>query len=124
MRRWMLGPEGWRMPVCEVNAEVGGTYRYEWEAEDGSQRFGFEGVLLEAAPPHRSVTTEQMIGTDGPSTTNEMTLTPVAGGTLLSLVITYPNAEIRDMVLGTGMTEGMEQSYARLEAEVLVGAAV
>lgn len=122
MRRWMLGPDGWRMPVCEVATEVGGTYRYEWEAENGSQRFGFEGVLLEAAPPHRSVTTEQMIGMNGPGTTNEMTLTAIEGGTLLSLVIIYPNAEIRDMVLGTGMTEGMEQSYARLEREVFAGA--
>ena len=122
MRRWLLGPDGWHMPDCKVATEVGGRYRYEWEADDGSQRFGFEGVLLEAAPPHRSVTTEQMIGTDGPSTTNEMTLTPVAGGTLLSLVITYPNAEIRDMVLGTGMTDGMEHSYTRLDALVTAAA--
>ena len=42
-------------------------------------------------------------------------LTPVAGGTLLSLVITYPSTEIRDMVLATGMTDGMEASYTRLE---------
>ena len=44
---------------------------------------------------------------------------PAEGGTLLSLVITYPDAETRDAVLGTGMTEGMEASYARLEDEVL-----
>ena len=50
--------------------------------------------------------------------TNELTLTPVEGGTLLSLVITYPNAEVRDIVLATGMTDGMETSYQRLEREV------
>ena len=44
-----------------------------------------------------------------------MTLTPAEGGTLLSILITYPSAEVRDMVLGTGMTDGMETSYARLE---------
>ena len=60
-----------------------------------------------------------MIGTDGPEARNELTLTPTEGGTLLSLVITYPDAETRDAVLGTGMTEGMEASYARLEDEVL-----
>ncbi len=121
MQRWMLGPDGWTMPVCEVATEVGQPYRYEWEQEGGGQRFGFVGELLESVPPNRSVTTEQMIGMDGEPTLNEMTLTPVEGGTLLSVVITYPSAEVRDMVLATGMTDGMETSYARLEREVLVG---
>lgn len=119
LQRWLLGPDGWTMPVCEVATQVGETYRYEWETVDGAQRFGFTGVLLESTPPHRSVTTEQMIGMNGPATRNEMTLTPVQGGTLLAIVITYPSDEVRDMVLATGMTDGMETSYARLEREVL-----
>lgn len=119
VQRWLLGPEGWTMPVCEVATEVGDTYRYEWEQEGGAGRFGFTGELLESAAPYRQVTTEQMIGMDGPGTVNEMTLTPVDGGTLLALVITYPDAELRDTVLATGMVDGMETSYARLEAEVL-----
>jgi uncharacterized protein YndB with AHSA1/START domain len=123
LQRWLLGPDGWTMPVCEVATEVGQRYRYEWETLDGTQRFGFTGELLESAPPHRTVTTEQMVGVDGPGTTNEMTLTPVEGGTLLAILITYPSAEIRDMVLGTGMTDGMETSYARLEGQVLAAAA-
>ncbi len=120
MRRWMLGPDGWTMPVCEVGIEPGESYRYEWEADDGSGRFGFEGEVLEATPPRRSVTTERMIGMDGPGVRNEITLTPVDGGTLLTLVITYPNRELRDEVLATGMVDGMEMSYARLESLVLV----
>lgn len=119
MQRWLLGPDGWTMPVCDVASSVGDRYRFEWEAADGSQRFGFEGELLESDAPYREVTSEQMIGMDGPGTVNEMTLTPVEGGTLLSLVITYPNAEMRDAILGSGMTEGMERSYVRLEEEVL-----
>lgn len=119
LKRWLLGPDGWTMPVCEVADGVGDRYRYEWEREDGSERFGFEGELLESEPPRRAVTSERMVGTEGPSTTNEMTLTPVGAGTLLTIVITYPSAEVRDVVLGTGMTGGMERSYARLEQEVL-----
>ena len=122
LQRWLLGPDGWTMPVCEVASEVGDSYRYEWEAADGSNRFGFEGELLESDPPHRAVTTERMMGTEGPGTVNEMTLTAVEGGTLLTFLITYPNAELRDMILGTGMTDGMERSYERLEAEVLAAA--
>ena len=120
MQRWLLGPDGWTMPVCEVATEVGAKYRYEWEPEGGGEgRFGFEGELLESAPPYRSVTTERMIGMPGEPTVNELTLTPLAEGTLLALVITFPDATTRDAVLATGMTDGMEASYARLEATVL-----
>jgi len=119
MRRWLLGPAGWAMPVCVVAAQVGDGYRYEWEKDDGSERFGFEGELLESAPHHRAVTSERMIGTPGPATRNELTLTQLREGTLLSLLITYPSKEVRDMVLSTGMTTGMEASYARLERELL-----
>ena len=115
MRKWLLGPDGWTMPVCEIAAKAGDSYRYEWENQAGGDRFGFTGELLESEEPYRAVTTEAMIGMDFPATLNELTLTPVEGGTLLSLVITYANAEQRDAVLATGMTGGMETSYARLE---------
>lgn len=120
LQRWLLGPDGWTMPVCEVASEVGDAYRYEWE--NSEDRFGFEGELVESSPVTRSVTTERMIGMPGEGTLNEMTLTPVHDGTLLSILITYPNAEVRDMVLGTGMTDGMETSYQRLETSVLMAA--
>ena len=114
MKKWLLGPDGWTMPVCEIAANVGDTYRYEWAPEGGGEGFGFTGELLESEKPYRQVTTESMIGMPG-QTLNELTLTPVEGGTLLALVITYADAEMRDMILATGMTDGMETSYARLE---------
>ncbi len=119
LKRWLTGPDGWIMPVCVVANSVGQRFRYEWEHADGTQRFGFEGALLEFDPPYRAVTTERMIGSDGPETHNELTLTSMQGGTLLSLVITYPTQELRDVILGTGMTSGMEASYARLERDLL-----
>ncbi len=122
MKRWLLGPDGWTMPVCEIAATVGDSYRYVWEPEGGGDGFGFTGELLESHAPYRAVTTEAMIGLDAPATRNELTLTPIAGGTLLSLVITYANAEQRDAILATGMTGGMETSYERLEG-LLAGVA-
>ncbi|HYO31752.1 MAG TPA: SRPBCC family protein [Nocardioidaceae bacterium] len=121
MRRWMLGPDGWTMPVCDVAITVGDKYRYEWEPVDGTEgeRFGFEGELLESAPPYRAVTTERMIGMPGEGTLNELTLTAVTEGTLLAVVMTFPDAATRDAILATGMTDGMEISYARLEREVM-----
>ena len=90
--------------------------RVEWEKVDGGGRFGFTGTLLESIPQHRSVTTEVMIDVDGPSSTNELTLTAVQDGTLLSMLMTFPDSAIRDAALATGMTDGMETSYARLES--------
>ena len=119
MQRWMLGPDGWIMSECEVGEAVGDTYRYAWTQRDGSEGFALVGEVLATDPPHREVFTEALEGMDGPPTRNEMTLAAVEGGTLLTLVITYADAHMRDTVLGTGMVEGMEASYARMEAEVL-----
>jgi hypothetical protein len=57
-----------------------------------------------------------MIGMDGEPTKNELILTPRPGNrTLIEVYIEYPSKELRDIVLGTGMVDGMEVSYARLE---------
>ncbi|GAA4193519.1 hypothetical protein GCM10022219_15420 [Microbacterium oryzae] len=122
MQKWLLGPDGWTMPVCETSTEVGGTYRYEWEPAPGveGERFGFEGEVLHVEPGRRAVTTERMIGMpDGPTTINDLSLYEEDGVTLLTQLIEYPDAATRDMILETGMVDGMEASYARMEALVL-----
>ncbi|MFV0287589.1 MAG: SRPBCC family protein [Demequina sp.] len=121
MKRWLLGPDGWTMTVAEPALEVGDTFRQEWAPNEGTpgEPFGFTGELLESDSPFREVTTESMVGVPGEPNVNELTLTPHEDGTLLTLVITYANAEVRDMIIGTGMVDGMEASYARLEDEVL-----
>lgn len=122
LQRWLLGPDGWTMPVCIPPGAAGSSYRYEWAPAAGTDGtpFGFEGEVLESHPPYRSVVTERMIGLDGPEGRNELTLTPYAGGTLLSLLITFESGAVREQVLATGMTTGMETSYARLEG-ILAG---
>lgn len=117
LKKWMLGPDGWRMSVCDVDPAVGGKYRYEWEPVEGTEgeAFGFDGETLLAEAPRRAVTTEHMTGTDFPSTLNDLNLEEEDGATLITLLIEYPDKETRDMVLATGMTDGMEASYARLE---------
>lgn len=115
LQKWLLGPDGWQMVECEV----GDTYRYVWQqGEDESTRFGFEGETVLSEPTWRAVTTEKMIGMDGPSTLNDLQLYEEDGATLLTLLIEYPDKETRDMILATGMTDGMEASYARLEAAI------
>lgn len=127
LQRWQLGPDGWSMPVCEYGFEVGQQLRTEWQNDESGERFGFAGVVIESAAPVRLVTTERMVspqdpdGSGGPETLNELTLRPVADGTLLTFVITYPDAAVRETVLATGMVDGMETGYQRLEQIVLAG---
>ncbi|NLP84950.1 ATPase [Microbacterium sp. CFH 90308] len=117
LKKWMLGPDGWSLVECEVASEVGAKYRYVWEPGEGveGERFGFDGEALLIEPPRRAVTTEHMTGTDYPGTLNDLNLEEEDGATLITLFIEYPDKETRDIVLATGMTEGMESSYARLE---------
>ncbi len=115
IKQWLLGPDGWSMPVCEVAAAVGDSYRYEWKRDGSDEHVGFTGELLERDEPYRLVTNEAMIGTNFAATLNELALTAVEGGTLLSLVITYVSVQQRDAILAMGMTDGMETSYQRLD---------
>lgn len=117
IRQWMLGPDGWRMTKCEPAAATGDTYRWGWAPNEGveGEAFGFDGEALLVEEPRRMVTTERMTGTDYPPTTNDISFDEEDGATLVTTVITYPDAATREMVLATGMTEGMEASFARLE---------
>ncbi|MGV8880532.1 MAG: SRPBCC family protein [Rhodoglobus sp.] len=121
MKQWLLGPDGWVMTVCEVDTSEGGAYRYAWAPEAGhpGEPFGFEGETVVFTPERRMVTTERMTGADFPGTVNDLSFDEVDGVTLLTLYVTYASQEQRDMILATGMTEGMETSYARLERELI-----
>ncbi|MDN6625266.1 MAG: SRPBCC domain-containing protein [Acidipropionibacterium jensenii] len=117
MTQWMLGPDGWSMTTCQVATEVGQGYRFGWTPGPGveGQPFGFEGELLLSDEPLRAVTSERMTGTDGPTTVNDLTLAEEDGVTVITTLIEYPDAVTRDMILGTGMVDGMEACYARME---------
>jgi uncharacterized protein YndB with AHSA1/START domain len=119
MKRWLLGPDGWVMTVCELDPTPGASYRYAWAPEAGNpgEAFGFEGETLVVEPERRLVSTERMTGLDAPGTVNDLNFAEADGVTLMTLYITYADLAQRDMILATGMTEGMETSYQRLERE-------
>ena len=126
LRQWCFGPDGWEMAECTVSKVPGDHHRYVFAPISGpggaaGQGFALTGELLATDPPRREVFLETMEGADGPPTHNDQTFTPVEGGTLLVLVVTYASREQRDIILGTGMTDGMEAGYVRMETEVLAG---
>lgn len=112
IRHWMLGPEGWTMPVCEVDLRPGGGWHFVWRRADGDE-MEMRGVYKEVVPPVKLVSTESW-GGDWPETINTVTLTEKDGKTTLTMTILYPSKEARDAALKTGMKEGMAQSYERL----------
>jgi uncharacterized protein YndB with AHSA1/START domain len=115
LQQWCLGPDGWTMPVCINEAKPGGKIRYEWANARGAGFF-LTGEILELEPPHRIVHVERMHLPD-PTPDNRVVTTFVAEGTgtLMTMRMTLPNAETRQMMLKSGMDRGMEISYVRLE---------
>ena len=50
---WMLGPQGWTMPVCEIDLRPGGAWHFVWRRSDGTE-MGMHGVYQEIVPPSGS----------------------------------------------------------------------
>ena len=111
---WMLGPDGWTMPVCEVDLRVGGTWHFVWRRKDGTE-MEMHGVYREITPPSRLVTTESW-GGPWPETVNTVELREENGRTLMTHTMSFPSRDARDKAMGTGMESGMGTSMARLEA--------
>ena len=110
---WMLGPDGWTMPVCEIDLRPGGAWHYVWSRADGTE-MEMRGTYREVVPPVRLVSTESW-GGDWPETLNTLRLSELDGTTTITLSVLYPSKEARDAALGTGMEGGMTQSFARLD---------
>ena len=115
IRRWMVGPDGWTMPHCVSDSRPGGSFRFDWW--DGRDtRFHATGEYI-AISPDRIVHVERMFLPDPtPDNHVETLFHPDGTGTRLTITMTLPTPEDRAAVLASGMTEGMEASYARLEA--------
>ena len=115
VKRWLLGPPGWTMPVCEIDLRVGGAYRFEWLGQDGT-RMGMGGIYRDIVFPERIVNT-QLFDEDwtGGETIGTLLLTEQGGKTTLENKVLYSSREARDGALRTRMAEGVEAGYARLD---------
>jgi uncharacterized protein YndB with AHSA1/START domain len=115
LQHWLLGPDGWTMPSCQVDLRPGGKYRWGWRHSQNGHEFAMHGVYREIDPPNKIVCTESMEGQPG-ETLNTLVFTEAGGRTLMTMTILYASKEMREMVLKTGMTSGMETSFNRLES--------
>jgi uncharacterized protein YndB with AHSA1/START domain len=116
VKRWLLGPEGWSMPVCEIDLREGGKYRYVWRNDADGQEMGMGGIFREVVPPDRILATEKFDEAWYPGEAlDTITLTEQDGKTTLRQKILYNSRETRDAVLKSPMQYGMAASYDRLE---------
>ena len=117
LQQWLLGPDGWTMPVCEVDFRVGGRYRYVWRRPADGAEMAVGGVFRAISPPERVVATEQF---EQPWYEGEalstFALVERAGITTLTQTMLYASRQVRDAVLRSGMESGVAVSYDRLAA--------
>jgi uncharacterized protein YndB with AHSA1/START domain len=113
VQRWLTGPEGWTMPVCEIDLRPGGRWRYVYRKASGKE-MTLTGSVLEVESPERFVTTESW-GPEWPDTVNTLVLTESEGRTTIALTITYVSKEARDAALDTGAMDGMNRAFELLD---------
>jgi uncharacterized protein YndB with AHSA1/START domain len=119
VRRWLLGPEGWTMPVCEIDLRVGGKYRYVWRHERNGNEMGMGGVYREIVVPDRIVATERFDQAWYPGeAVGTFVLAEKGGKTTLTQTVAYESREARDTALKSDMEKGVRASYDRLETVV------
>ncbi|MDZ4692141.1 SRPBCC family protein [Terricaulis sp.] len=122
VQKWCLGPPGWSMPVCEMDVRVGGAYRWRWRNDADGAEFGFFGTFTEVNRPEKLAHEESYdpgdVGGAMPSDEPALVTNDFSekdGVTTMVVTIRFPSKEARDGAFSTGMTDGMEMGYVRLD---------
>jgi uncharacterized protein YndB with AHSA1/START domain len=110
---WLLGPEGWTMPVCEIDLRPGGAWHFVWRRDDGTE-MEMRGEYREVDPPARLVNTESW-GGEWPETVNTVAFDEEEGKTTVTITVLYPSQEAREAATATGMESGMNRSFDLLD---------
>ena len=125
VQRWMLGPPGWTMPVCEMDVRPGGKFKWRWRSDENGAEFGFTGEFREVVRASRIVHIERYepgdVGGEMGEALVTSELTEKNGVTTQTMTIHYESKAVRDAALKTGMTDGMEMSFQKLD-EILAAA--
>jgi len=115
LKRWLFGPDGWELAICEIDLRVGGRYRYVWKKLDDGFEMGMGGVYREVKRPERIVATEKFDQAWYPGEAlGTITFVEKGGLTTLTQTMQYESKEARDGVLRSPMEEGVAAGYERL----------
>lgn len=118
--RWWTAKRGAAKEI-EIDLRVGGNWRYAMETHDG-QEVAFHGVYREIVPGERLVTTEVYEGAPLPpaeleasATLNTVTFAEEGGVTLVTMLTECPSPEIRELIVASGMEDGLQDALDLLE---------
>jgi uncharacterized protein YndB with AHSA1/START domain len=115
VKRWLGAMPGWSWAVCEMDVREGGRYRWAWRGPDGAE-LALGGEYLEVVPGERLVSTErydqQWYEGDAVGTVE---FTESQGRTVLVTTLRYASKQVRDAVLQSPATSGMESGYLVLD---------
>jgi uncharacterized protein YndB with AHSA1/START domain len=114
VRQWWHAGRG-TMTACDIDLRVGGAWRFAMTAKEGYE-VAFHGEYREIAPDERLVSTEVYEGApDSGEALNTLTLVEADGRTKLSIVMELPDRQTRDMVIASGMEDGLGDALELLE---------
>src|SRR2546428_7805996 len=115
VKRWLLGPPGWSMPVCEIDLRVGGKYRYVWRHDREGTEMGMGGVYREIVAPERIVNTEKFDEAWTPGeAVGTLVLVEQGGTTTLTYTMRYESRAARDAVIKSNMESGVAGNHDRV----------
>ena len=113
IRRWWSGDRG-EVTAVEVDLRPGGRWRNDMIANAGFE-VAFYGEYQEITPGERIVATEVFEGAPAAAAVTTTTFAERDGRTTLSILVLHTSRENRDLHLGSGMEEGMQESLTALE---------
>ena len=113
VEKWWVGP-GYDVTVEELDAREGGRWRYV--QTKGDEKIAFFGVFHEVSP-ERTIQTFEFDGMPerGHVSMDKAELIEEGGKTKLFITSTYFSVADRDGMLQSGMEEGMNNTYDKLE---------
>ncbi|MDB5099066.1 MAG: hypothetical protein JWM80_3487 [Cyanobacteria bacterium RYN_339] len=115
MARW-YGCAAMTMVACEIDARTGGSYRWTLRMPDGSEH-NFKGVYRELVPPSKMVCTEAYLLGDTWTNdlVNNVSMVEADEKTTVTNRVVYASQADRDGHLGSGMENGMAETFDRLD---------
>ena len=116
VKRWWSAKRG-ETTVADIDLRPGGTWRYAMVTDDGME-IAFHGEYQEVVPNERIVSTEVYEGIpdgDANATLNTATFEEKDGRTILTLLVEAPSKEVRDMIVASGMEDGLRDALDLLE---------
>jgi uncharacterized protein YndB with AHSA1/START domain len=115
------GPTGWTLPVCEMDFRPGGEWFYGMRGPDGEDSFGlatYEQIVESSLIVYTDAfaDADRRVDPDMPVMPITVHFTESNGRTTLTSRTRFATAEDVEKVLGTGMIDGLTQTWDRLEA--------